>query len=273
MVKAIVVGAGGRMGRAVIHTILETPGITLVGAVEAEGHPFLGRDVGTLVGEGKTGVVVESDLSRVVDRGEVIVDFTAPGVALKSLEVGVERHLAVVIGTTGFSPEELKRIKAIGPRTRCVVAPNMSVGVNVMIRIVREIAGILGEEYDVEIVEAHHRFKKDAPSGTAMRLGRTIAEARGKDLDGVAVWSRKGLIGERKPGEIGVAVVRAGDIVGEHTVIFGGLGERLEVTHRAHSRDNFARGAVRAALWVMEQRDGLYDMEDVLGLRERGKGS
>lgn len=270
MVKAVVVGAGGRMGRRIIHTILQTSGIVLVGAVEKEGHPAVGRDVGDLVGEAKIGVNVDFDLRRVVDRGEVIVDFTVPEVSLKSLEISVQSNLAVVVGTTGFSPDQMERVRAIGPRTRCVMAPNMSVGVNVMFKIVEEIARILGEDYDVEIIEAHHHFKKDAPSGTAMKLGETIAGALGQDLEKVGVWSRKGLIGERTPTEIGMAVVRAGDIVGEHTVIFGGVGERLEIIHRAHSRDNFARGAVKAALWVVRQPDGLYDMQDVLGLRGKG---
>lgn len=270
MVKAVVVGAGGRMGRRIIHTILQTSGIVLAGAVEKEGHPAVGRDVGDLVGEAKIGVNVDSDLRRVVDRGEVIVDFTVSEVSLKSLEISVQSNLAVVVGTTGFSPDQMERVRAIGPRTRCVMAPNMSVGVNVMFKIVEEIARILGEDYDVEIIEAHHHFKKDAPSGTAMKLGETIAGALGQDLEKVGVWSRKGLIGERTPTEIGMAVVRAGDIVGEHTVIFGGVGERLEIIHRAHSRDNFALGAVKAALWVVRQPDGLYDMRDVLGLRGKG---
>ncbi len=270
MVKAIVVGAGGRMGRSVIHMILQTPGIGLVGAVEKEGHPAVGRDAAELVGEPEIGVLVGSDLKEVVDGGEVIVDFTAPEVSLKSLEVGVQCKLAVVIGTTGFSPQQIERVRTLGPETRCVVAPNMSVGVNVMFKMMEEMARVLGDDYDVEIIEAHHRFKKDAPSGTAMKLGETIAGALGRDLEKVGVWSRKGFIGERKSSEIGMAVVRAGDIVGEHTVIFGGLGERLEVTHRAQSRDNFARGAVKAALWAVKQPEGLYDMQDVLGIRGKG---
>ncbi|NIQ38728.1 MAG: 4-hydroxy-tetrahydrodipicolinate reductase [Proteobacteria bacterium] len=270
MVKAIVVGAGGRMGTRIVHTLLQTPGIELVGAVEKEGHRVVGNDVGDLVGEGRIGVPVDSALTRVAKKGEVVVDFTAPEVSLESLEVCVQNQLAIVIGTTGFSPDQMEQVKTLGAKTRCVLAPNMSVGVNVMFKIVGEIARILGDEYDVEIFEAHHRFKKDAPSGTAMRLGETIAGALGQELEKVGVWSRKGLIGERKATEVGMAVVRAGDIVGEHTVIFGGIGERLEVTHRAHSRDNFARGAIKAAQWVVKQPKGLYDMQDVLGLRGEG---
>ena len=270
MVKAIVVGAGGRMGRRVIHMILQTPGVGLVGAVEKEGHPVVGRDAADLAGEPEIGIVVSSDLKQATDGAEVIVDFTAPEVSLKSLEIGVQRKLAVVIGTTGFSPEQMERVRTLGPRTRSVIAPNMSVGVNVMFKVVEEMARALGDDYDVEILEAHHRFKKDAPSGTAIKLGETVARALERDLEKVGVWSRKGFIGERNPREIGMAVIRAGDIVGEHTVMFGGIGERLQVTHRAHSRDNFARGAVKAALWVVKQPEGLYDMQDVLGIRGKG---
>jgi 4-hydroxy-tetrahydrodipicolinate reductase len=267
MVKAIVVGAGGRMGGRIIDTILESSDIRLVGAVEGEGHPSLGQDAGELVGKSKIGVTIESDLMKVVDRGEVIIDFSVPGVSMKSLKEAVERGLAVVIGTTGFSADQMEEIRALGPRTRCVIAPNMSVGIAVMLQIVAQMATALGGGYDVEILEAHHRFKKDAPSGTAIKLGETIAAALGRHLDEVGVWHRKGLVGERKPTDIGMIAVRAGDIIGEHTVIFGGIGERLEVTHRAHSRDNFARGALRAALWVVRQAKGLYDMQDVLGFR------
>ncbi len=267
MAKAIVVGAAGKMGRRITQSILQTPGMTLVGAVEREGHPAVGKDVGDLVGEGKVEIVVDSDLEGVVNKGEVIIDFTAPEVSLRNLELGVHHGCAVVIGTTGFTPEHMDEVRALGPQTRCVMAPNMSVGVNVMFRIVADVAKILGEAYDVEIVEAHHRFKKDAPSGTAMKLGETIASVLGRNLEEVGVWHRKGLVGERPSTEIGMAVVRAGDIVGEHTVIFGGIGERLEVTHRAHSRDNFAQGALKAAQWVIGQPNGLYDMQDVLGLR------
>jgi len=270
MVRAVVVGAGGRMGRRIVQTVLETSGIALVGAVEAEDHPAIGKDVGDFLGCGKQGVVVDSDINRGVDKSDVLIDFTTPQVALRSLEIGVKRRLAVVIGTTGFSPGEMERGRALALKTRCVMAPNMSVGVNVMFKIVAEIADVLGADYDVEIVEAHHRLKKDAPSGTAIRLGETIAGTLGQDLQRVGVWGRKGLIGERTSTEIGMSVVRAGDIVGDHTVIFGGVGERLEVTHRAHSRDNFARGAVRAALWVVGQPEGFYDMQDVLGLRAKG---
>jgi 4-hydroxy-tetrahydrodipicolinate reductase len=212
---------------------------------------------------------VDSDLRGVAGQGDVIIDFTAPEVSLKSLELAVEKSMGIVIGTTGFSPSQMERVRRMAPETRCVMAPNMSVGVNVLFKIVDEVVRILGNDFDVEILEAHHRFKKDAPSGTALKLGEIVAQALNRDLDMDGVFGRRGLIGERKTSEIGMAVLRAGDIVGDHTVMFGGMGERLEITHRAHSRENFARGAVKAALWVVEQPKGLYDMQDVLGFRRR----
>jgi 4-hydroxy-tetrahydrodipicolinate reductase len=175
--------------------------------------------------------------------------------------------LAIVIGTTGLSPEQTNKVEEVSKSVRCVLAPNMSVGVNVMFRIVQEVAKVLGPEYDIEILEAHHRQKKDSPSGTAVKLGELISSSIGRDFGKVGIYGRRGMVGERTRDEIGMQVIRAGDIVGEHTVLFGGIGERLEITHRAHSRDNFARGAVRAALWVVNQPNGLYDMQDVLGLR------
>jgi 4-hydroxy-tetrahydrodipicolinate reductase len=193
MVKAIVVGAGGRMGRRIIHTILQTSGISLAGAVEEGGHQAVGADVGELVGEARTAVAVSSDLGQIINRGDVLIDFTVPEVALKTVETGAEHHRAVVIGTTGFSLEQMERVRAVGTRTRCVMAPNMSVGVNVMLKVVEEMTRTLGPEYDVEIFEAHHRFKKDAPSGTAIKLGETIAQALGQDLEKVGVWGRKGV--------------------------------------------------------------------------------
>jgi 4-hydroxy-tetrahydrodipicolinate reductase len=172
-----------------------------------------------------------------------------------------------VIGSTGFTAEEMKQADALAKKTRCVLAPNMSVGVNVMFKVLADVAKILGDEYDVEIVEAHHHLKKDAPSGTAMKMAQIIAEALDRDLDRDAVYMRKGMIGERTRKEIGIQTLRAGDIVGEHTVMFGAVGERLEFIHRAHSRDNFAKGAIRAAKWIVSQKNGLYDMQDVLGLK------
>ncbi len=176
-----------------------------------------------------------------------------------------------MVGTTGFNSSQTEKVRELCKGVRCVFTPNMSVGMNVMFRIVQEVARVLGPDYDIEILEAHHRLKKDAPSGTAVKLGELIAQSIGRDLGSVGVYGRKGMVGERTKEEIGMQVIRAGDIVGEHTVLFGGIGERLEVTHRAHSRDNFVRGAIRAALWVVNQPNGLYDMQDVLGLKGREK--
>ena len=213
------------------------------------------------------GIPLEGDLKK--DGGDVLINFTNPKTSLESLKFAKETGSAVVIGTTGLSSEQMEEVRDLAKSVRCVFSPNMSVGMNVMFKIVQEVAQVLGPEYDIEIFEAHHHLKKDSPSGTAVKLGELIAKAIGRDFDKVGVYGRKGIVGERTKEEIGMQVVRAGDIVGEHTVLFGGIGERLEIIHRAHSRDNFARGAVRAALWVVNQPNGLYDMQDVLGLRKR----
>ena len=264
-IKAIVVGAAGKMGNRVIHIIKETPSIELGRAIERADHPLVGKDIGEVIGLGKLGISLEGGLKK--GGGDVIINLSSPAASLESLEFAKENGLAIVIGTTGFNPEQLEKIKGLSKSTRCVVAPNMSVGMNLMFRVVQDIAKVLGPEYDIEILEAHHRLKKDSPSGTAVKLGELIAKAIDRDLGKVGVYGRKGMIGERTREEIGMQVIRAGDIVGEHTVLFGGIGERLEITHRAHSRDNFARGAVKAALWIVDQPNGLYDMQDVLGLK------
>jgi 4-hydroxy-tetrahydrodipicolinate reductase len=197
----------------------------------------------------------------------VLIEFTHPEPTLANLKGAAAEGKAVVIGTTGLNPQQVGELKGMAQKTRVVFAPNMSVGVNLMFKVVENIAKVLTEGYDVEIVEAHHRLKKDAPSGTALKLAQIIAQALGRDLEKVGVYGRKGITGERTKDEIGIMTVRAGDIVGEHTVTFCGIGERLEVIHRAHNRDNFARGAVRAAQWIVNQPPGLYDMQDVLGLK------
>jgi 4-hydroxy-tetrahydrodipicolinate reductase len=267
MVQAIVSGAAGRMGGRIIHMIEAADGINLAGALERQDHPAVGRDVGEVVGLPRKGIPVAGTLAEVLPKGEVLIEFTHPGPSFVHLMEVLAAGKAMVIGTTGFSPEQMAEIRELAPKGRVVLAPNMSVGVNLMFKVVEGIARVLTDGYDVEIVEAHHRLKKDAPSGTALKLAQVIAQALGRDLAKAGVYARKGLIGERSKEEIGIQTVRAGDIVGEHTVIFGGIGERLEIIHRAHSRDNFARGAVRAALWVVQQPPGLYDMQDVLGLK------
>jgi len=266
-IGAIVVGAAGKMGGRIIHIIKETPSIKLSRAIERSDHPAIGRDIGEVIGLGKMGVPLEGLLKK--EGGDVLINFSSPQASMESLEFAKEVGLAIVIGTTGLSSEQMNRAKELSKSVRCVLAPNMSVGMNVMFRVVQEVAGVLGPEYDIEILEAHHRLKKDSPSGTALKLGELISNAIGRDFGKVGVYGRKGMVGERTKEEIGMQVIRAGDIVGEHTVLFGGIGERLEIIHRAHSRDNFARGAVRAALWVVNQPNGLYDMQDVLGLKKQ----
>jgi 4-hydroxy-tetrahydrodipicolinate reductase len=263
-VKAIVVGAAGKVGGRIVHIINETPSIELSQAVERPDHPAIGRDIGEIIGLGKMGIPLEKAMKK--EKGAVIINFSSPQASMESLEFARENGMAAVIGTTGLSPAQTERLREISKSMRCVFSPNMSVGVNVMFQVVRDVARVLGPEYDIEILEAHHRLKKDSPSGTAVKLGEVIADAIGRNFAQVGVYGRKGMVGERTRDEIGMQVIRAGDIVGEHTVLFGGAGERLEIIHRAHSRDNFARGAVRAALWIVNQPNGLYDMQDVLGL-------
>ena len=270
MINAIVVGAAGRMGRMLINAIQNAEGITCTGAVEAAGHPSLGQDAGVIAGLGELKVWIEAALKSVIQKGAVVIDFTAADASLKNMEIAAPLHKPMVVGSTGFSAQQMEKVKRLTKEFPCVLAPNMSVGVNLMFRIVEEMARTLGDDYDCEIIEAHHRMKKDAPSGTALRLGEVIAESLGRKLAEVGVYGRKGLIGERRRKEIGMQVIRAGDIVGEHTVLFGGMGERIEITHRAHTRDTFAQGALRAARWVVNRKPGLYDMSDVLGLKGQG---
>jgi len=267
MTRAIVSGAAGRMGGRIIHMLEGAEGITLAGALEQAGHPAVGKSVGEVVGLPQKDLTISGSLAELLPQGDVLIEFTHPEPTLDHLQEVAAAGKAMVIGTTGLNPQQVDRLKELAAKTRVVFAPNMSVGVNLMFKVVEQIAQVLSEGYDVEIVEAHHRLKKDAPSGTALKLAQIIAQALGRDLDKVGVYGRHGFTGERTKEEIGIMTVRAGDIVGEHTVTFCGIGERLEVIHRAHNRDNFARGAVRAAQWVVAQPPGLYDMQDVLGLR------
>jgi 4-hydroxy-tetrahydrodipicolinate reductase len=267
MVKVIVAGAGGRMGGRLVSLIQESDTHQCVGAIEKKGHPAVGQDAGEVAGCGRVGVPVTDDLAALAERADVLIDFTTPDATLAHLDIMAGRRKAMVIGTTGLSPAQVAALRTTAKPIPCVFSPNMSVGVNLMLNVIAEMARKLGDDYDIEVTEAHHRLKKDAPSGTALKIAQVLAEATGKDLGAVAAYGRKGLIGERKRGEIGIQVIRAGDIVGDHTVLFGGMGERIEVTHRAQSRDTFARGALRAAQWVVTQHPGLYDMQDVLGLK------
>jgi len=258
MVKAIVTGAAGRMGGRIINNIQNVEGIELSGALERKGHIVLGKDAGMFSGIGFIGVTISSELELIIDSADVVIDFTTAESSLENLKVVSDAGKAIVIGSTRFSKAQTDEVRNYAKKVPCVFSANMSVGVNVMLKVLRDTAGILGDEYDAEIVEAHHRLKRDAPSGTALMLGRAVAEGFGRDLDEVGVYERHGLIGVRTKKEIGIQTLRGGDIVGDHTVIFAGPGERLEFIHRAHTMDNFAVGAVKA---------GLYDMQDVLGLK------
>ncbi len=267
MTKIAVNGAAGRMGGRIITAIKDTEGLELVGALEMAGHPALGQDAGLLAGCGALGVAITDSHETALETADVLIDFTFPEVSLKNLEICARLGRKIVIGSTGFTPEQRSKVEDFARRIPVVLAPNMSVGVNACFKLLKEAARILGDGFDVEIVELHHNQKKDSPSGTAVRMGEIVAEALGRDYNRCAVYHREGMCGARTKEEIGMQTVRGGDIVGEHTVYFIGMGERIEITHRAMSRDMFARGAVRAAGWIAGQQPGLYDMQDILGLK------
>jgi 4-hydroxy-tetrahydrodipicolinate reductase len=267
MIYAAITGAAGRMGRRIVNFIQKDPRVALSGALERSGHPLLGRDAGEVAGLGKLGIKITDNPKRAFRNSDVVIDFSNHEATIMCLEEAVSLGKAFVIGTTGFSHHQRERIKELSQGTRVVMAPNMSVGVNLLFKLVEEAASVLGGDYDIEIVESHHRHKKDAPSGTALRIAEIAAHTLKRNLARVAVYERKGIVGERKTEEIGIQSIRGGDIVGDHTVIFAGPGELIELTHRAHSRDTFATGAVKAAVWVVNKPNGLYDMQDVLGLK------
>ncbi|MHC1741697.1 MAG: 4-hydroxy-tetrahydrodipicolinate reductase [Syntrophobacteraceae bacterium] len=267
MVRAAIAGIAGRMGSRIAQLINESEGIELAGGFEQPQHAKVGCELAEIIGGSTTGIRVSGSMADVLDRADVVIDFTHANASLEHLKVAASAKKPMVIGSTGFTADQLAQARNLAGAMPCVLAPNMSMGVNVLFKVVADVARLLGEGYDIEIVEAHHRFKKDAPSGTALKLAQVAAEAVERNLDEVGVYARHGLIGERTPKEIGVQTLRAGDIVGEHTVMFCSLGERIELTHRAHSRDNFARGAIRAARWIVNQPPGLYDMQHVLGIK------
>ncbi|MEE8109402.1 MAG: 4-hydroxy-tetrahydrodipicolinate reductase [bacterium] len=266
MIRAVVSGAAGRMGGCVIRALREASDFEMGGAFEVSGHAAIGQDAGTVAGAGEAGVPIVASAEEAMQGGEILIDFSAPAASVSNLKAAASLGIAAVVGTTGFDQAQRETLSKLADQVRAVMAPNMSVGVNVTIKLVKEAARLLGEDFDVELVEAHHHFKKDAPSGTALALAAAAAESLGRDLSKVGVYGREGQVGERTHEEIGVMSLRAGDLVGEHWVMFGGVGERIEIVHRAHSRDNFARGALRAARWVMDRPPGIYSMADVLGL-------
>jgi 4-hydroxy-tetrahydrodipicolinate reductase len=266
MADVVVAGAAGRMGNRLVALLQEDKELRLVAALEAPGHPALGRDAGEAAGVGRLTVPITADAEAALGKDRILIEFSVPEASLAHARLVARQGGRAVIGTTGFTPAQREELAAIGRSIAILVAPNMSVGVNVAFRILADMARMLGDDYDVEIVETHHRFKKDAPSGTALRMAEVVAEALGRDLAKTAVYDRHDKLAERSRKEIGIAALRSGDVVGEHTVSFGALGERLELTHRAQSRDNFARGALRAARFIATATPGLYSMQDVLGL-------
>jgi 4-hydroxy-tetrahydrodipicolinate reductase len=267
MVNVAVTGAAGRMGGRIIVLVTETEGLRLTGAVEMSGHPRIGDDAGYVAGCGDLGVPITDSLDEALTKADVLIDFTWPDVTLANAALCAQCGKAMVVGTTGLNPQQRRVIERVAEKTPVVFAPNMSVGVNVCFKLLKDMARTLGDGFDVEIVELHHNKKKDSPSGTAVRMGEIVAGALDRDYNQVANYHREGMCGERSQEEIGMQTVRGGDIVGEHTVYFIGMGERIELTHRAMSRDMFARGAVRSAGWLAGRPAGLYDMQDVLGLK------
>lgn len=265
-IRIAVLGAAGRMGRALIATIAATPGVTLSAAIERSEAAELGQDAGALVGLRPLGVRLGSDLAAALAESEVLIDFTRPEASLAALAVCRQAGKPMVIGTTGFTPQQKALIAEAGREIAICQAANFSVGVNVLLKLIEDAARTLGDGYDVEIVEAHHRHKVDAPSGTALRMGEAAAKGLGRTLADCAVYQRQGHTGARAATSIGFATLRGGDVIGDHTVLYLGEGERLELSHKASSRSNFAGGAVRAAQWLTRARPGLYDMPEVLGL-------
>lgn len=263
--RVIVAGAGGRMGRMLVRAVHESESSTLVGAVERRQSIVLGLDAGDLAGIGDLGVKITAD-AETLPEADVYIDFTAPEATLDHAAFAAQRRLRMVIGTTGFSDQQLERLRQTLSPVPALMAANYSVGVNLALGLIREAATVLGSDYDAEIIEAHHRHKVDAPSGTALAMGKAVAAGRKANLNDTAVFTRAGNTGERRVGDIGFAVIRGGDIVGEHTAMFAGLGERLEIRHVATDRMTFARGAMRAAAWLMDKPAGYYGMRDVLGL-------
>ena len=265
MLRIAIAGSSGRMGRMLVEAVLGSDDCRLAGALDIAGSPALGQDAGAFLGQ-RTGVLIDADLRATLSGADVLIDFTRPEGTLAHLAVCRELGVRAVVGTTGFTPQQKAEIAAHAEQVAIVLAPNMSVGVNVMLRLLEMAARSLGEGYDIEVIEAHHRHKVDAPSGTALAMGEVLAAARGVDLAAQGVYARHGHTGERPPGTIGFATVRGGDIVGDHTVLFAGTGERIEITHRSTSRANYAAGSLRAARFLAAQPRGLFGMDQVLGL-------
>lgn len=264
--KIVIAGASGRMGQALIQGVLDDADLQLFGAIDRTGSASIGHDAGEQVGK-NTGVYISDDAAETLQGADVLIDFTRPEASLDYLEICQQHQVKHVIGTTGFTVEQKAKIEAAAEKTAIVFAPNMSVGVTLLLSLVEQAAKVLNEGYDIEVVEMHHRHKVDAPSGTALRLGEAAAAGLGQELKDCAIYAREGVTGEREPGKIGFATLRGGDVVGDHTVVFAGIGERVEITHKASSRATFAIGALRAAKFLQSKKSGLFDMRDVLNLK------
>lgn len=267
MMRVAITGASGRMGLTLIQAISQSPALTLAAAIDRAGSPIIGKDTGELIGAEISGVKVSDNLAAVANDFDVLIDFTRPEASMAYIEFCQQSGKKLVLGTTGFSDGQKAKIAEAAKTTAIMMAPNMSVGVNLSLKLLEMAAKVMGDYTDIEIIEAHHRHKVDAPSGTALRMGEVVANALGRDLKDCAIYGREGITGERNHKTIGFSTIRAGDIVGDHTVMFSDEGERLEITHKASSRMTFANGAVRAAYWLKDKSTGLYDMQDVLGLR------
>lgn len=266
-VRVGVCGAAGRMGKTILEVCQDTDGVEVAAAIEYSESPMLGLDAGELAGIGKLGVLITDDISSIADQVDVMIDFTFAASVSANINKCVAANCKMVIGTTGLSRADHEQIKSASDKIAIVFAPNMSIGVNLCLKLLEMAAQVIGDDADIEIIEAHHRHKKDAPSGTAIRMGEVVANTLGRDLKECAVYGREGITGERDKNTIGFETIRAGDIVGDHTVMFATDGERVEITHKASSRKTFASGAVRAAKWLAEKESGLFDMQDVLNLR------
>lgn len=264
--KIGVTGCAGRMGRMLMARVMMTEGCQLAGGSERHESGFVGRDVGEVAGVGPLGIAVTGYAYELFKESDAVLDFTSPSASVEHARIAADTGKILIIGTTGINEEQFEEIKLQAQKTRIVAAPNMSIGVNVLLALAEKVASIMNTSYDIEIVEMHHRNKVDAPSGTALGLGKAVAKGRKVDLNKVASFARQGNVGARPAGEIGFATLRGGDVVGDHTVVFAGDGERLELTHKASSREVFANGAIQAALWAQNMPAGLYTMQDVLGL-------
>ena len=264
MIRVAITGVCGRMGRCITQGIVQQADMKLVGAIQYPGHPQIGSDAGVVAGIGEIGVLVSGELQDVLEITDVVIEFSKPEATVQHLRQVVDAGKAMVVGTTGFSLNELATVKELASQIRCVMAPNMSLGVNVMIQALELIAKALGDDYDIETIETHHNRKADAPSGTALRLTESISTALGRDLADASAYGRHGIVGPRPQKQIGTHAIRGGDIAGDHTVLFATEGEQLSIVHRSHNRDAFAKGAIRAARWVVDAPKGLHDVSEVL---------